>query len=323
MRVAMRAARRDDAFVETGEGFRAAHANMGTMTRISRKVAAITESATLAVDAKAKALQAAGEHVIGFGAGEPDFPTPAPIVEAAVAACRDAAQPQVLAGRRAPRAARGARREDGARLRLRGDGGAGPRHQRRQAGRRQHLPGPPRPRRRGAAPRALLDDLSRGDRPGRRRARRAAHHGGDRVPRHRRAARRRGHAAHEGAAVRVAVEPDRRGVPARAGRGDRAMGRRARDLGRHRRDLRAPDVRPAPVHVDAGARPRPRRHVRRPQRCRQDLRDDRLARRLDDRPARRDRRGDQPAVALHVERRQRVAARRARGRHRRPLGRRR
>jgi aspartate/methionine/tyrosine aminotransferase len=43
------------------------------------------------VDAKAKALKAAGEHVIGFGAGEPDFPTPAHIVEAAVAACRDPA----------------------------------------------------------------------------------------------------------------------------------------------------------------------------------------------------------------------------------------
>ena len=50
---------------------------------------AIAESATLAVDAKAKALKAAGENVIGFGAGEPDFPTPQHIVEAAVAACRD------------------------------------------------------------------------------------------------------------------------------------------------------------------------------------------------------------------------------------------
>jgi aspartate/methionine/tyrosine aminotransferase len=57
--------------------------------RISRRVGAITESATLAVDARAKALQAAGESVIGFGAGEPDFPTPDHIVEAAVAACRD------------------------------------------------------------------------------------------------------------------------------------------------------------------------------------------------------------------------------------------
>ncbi|MDQ1616947.1 MAG: aspartate aminotransferase [Actinomycetota bacterium] len=57
--------------------------------RVSRRIAAITESATLAVDARAKALQAAGRPVIGFGAGEPDFPTPDYIVEAAVAACRD------------------------------------------------------------------------------------------------------------------------------------------------------------------------------------------------------------------------------------------
>jgi aspartate aminotransferase len=62
---------------------------MSGMSRISRRVDAITESATLAVDAKAKALQAAGEDVIGFGAGEPDFATPAHIVEAAAAACAD------------------------------------------------------------------------------------------------------------------------------------------------------------------------------------------------------------------------------------------
>jgi aspartate/methionine/tyrosine aminotransferase len=57
--------------------------------RVSARIAAVSESATLAVDAKAKALKAAGEDVIGFGAGEPDFPTPDHIVEAAVAACRD------------------------------------------------------------------------------------------------------------------------------------------------------------------------------------------------------------------------------------------
>ncbi|HEX8805205.1 MAG TPA: aminotransferase class I/II-fold pyridoxal phosphate-dependent enzyme, partial [Acidimicrobiales bacterium] len=57
--------------------------------RISARVAAITESATLAVTAKAKALRAAGEPVIGFGAGEPDFPTPPAIVAAAVEACSD------------------------------------------------------------------------------------------------------------------------------------------------------------------------------------------------------------------------------------------
>jgi aspartate aminotransferase len=59
------------------------------MSRISRRISAIAESPTLAVDAKAKALQAAGEQVVNFGAGEPDFPTPDHIVEAAVAACRD------------------------------------------------------------------------------------------------------------------------------------------------------------------------------------------------------------------------------------------
>ncbi|HZC40347.1 MAG TPA: aminotransferase class I/II-fold pyridoxal phosphate-dependent enzyme, partial [Streptosporangiaceae bacterium] len=57
--------------------------------RISARVSAITGSATLAVDAKAKALRAAGRPVIGFGAGEPDFPTPEYIVEAAQRACAE------------------------------------------------------------------------------------------------------------------------------------------------------------------------------------------------------------------------------------------
>jgi aspartate aminotransferase len=65
----------------------------GTMVamgaRISDRIAAIAESATLAVDAKAKALKAAGRPVIGFGAGEPDFPTPDYIVEAAIEAARN------------------------------------------------------------------------------------------------------------------------------------------------------------------------------------------------------------------------------------------
>src|SRR3954451_20059316 len=56
-------------------------------SRVSARIAAIAESATLAVDAKAKAMKAAGRDVIGFGAGEPDFPTPAHIVGAAVGAC--------------------------------------------------------------------------------------------------------------------------------------------------------------------------------------------------------------------------------------------
>ncbi len=57
--------------------------------RISARVGSIAESATLAVDARAKALKAAGRPVIGFGAGEPDFPTPDYIVAAAAAACAD------------------------------------------------------------------------------------------------------------------------------------------------------------------------------------------------------------------------------------------
>ncbi len=60
-----------------------------TGRRISERIAAVSPSATLAVDAKAKALKAAGENVVGFGAGEPDFPTPEHIVAAAEAACRD------------------------------------------------------------------------------------------------------------------------------------------------------------------------------------------------------------------------------------------
>ncbi|GAB7003124.1 pyridoxal phosphate-dependent aminotransferase [Nocardioides sp. AN3] len=57
--------------------------------RVSQRVGAIAESATLKVDAKAKALKAEGRPVIGFGAGEPDFPTPGYIVEAAIEAARD------------------------------------------------------------------------------------------------------------------------------------------------------------------------------------------------------------------------------------------
>ncbi|GAA2995125.1 pyridoxal phosphate-dependent aminotransferase [Streptosporangium longisporum] len=60
-----------------------------TRPRISARISAISESATLAVDAKAKAMKAAGRPVIGFGAGEPDFATPGYIVEAAAEACRN------------------------------------------------------------------------------------------------------------------------------------------------------------------------------------------------------------------------------------------
>lgn len=59
--------------------------------RVSARLSAIAPSATLAVDAKAKSLKAAGRPVVGFGAGEPDFATPDYIVEAAIAAAKDPA----------------------------------------------------------------------------------------------------------------------------------------------------------------------------------------------------------------------------------------
>ncbi len=62
---------------------------MVVTSRVSQRIGAIAESATLAVDAKAKAMKAQGRPVIGFGAGEPDFPTADYIVEAAVIAARD------------------------------------------------------------------------------------------------------------------------------------------------------------------------------------------------------------------------------------------
>jgi aspartate aminotransferase len=62
---------------------------MPDFPRISKRIGAIAESATLKVDAKAKSLQAAGRPVISYAAGEPDFATPAHIVEAALAAVKD------------------------------------------------------------------------------------------------------------------------------------------------------------------------------------------------------------------------------------------
>jgi len=64
-------------------------ARLSTTHRISRRIADVSPSATLAIDAKAKQMKVQGYDVVGFGAGEPDFPTPVTIVEAAMAACRD------------------------------------------------------------------------------------------------------------------------------------------------------------------------------------------------------------------------------------------
>ena len=114
---------------------------MGPWDASRARIAAINESATLAVDAKAKALKAAGENVIGFGAGEPDFPTPAHDRRGRGRGVPRAPLPPLLADAGPARAARGDRAQDQARLRRRLRGRAGARHQRRQARGLQHVPG--------------------------------------------------------------------------------------------------------------------------------------------------------------------------------------
>ena len=124
------------------------------------------------------------------------------------------------------------------------------------------------------------------------------------LPGHPRPARGGPHRSHQGAAVRVARQPDRRGVPARGGRGHRPLGGRARHLGRHRRDLRAPHLRRPPRS------PRCRRSCPSwPTRCvvvngvakTYAMTGWRVGWMIG--PERRHRGGHQPAVALHVERR--------------------
>ena len=192
--------------------------------RISRRIAAISESATLAVDAKAKALKAAGKPVIGFGAGEPDFPTPDYIVEAAVAACRQPAMHRYTPAGGLPALKEAIVAKTARDSGLQVDGGQRAGHQRRQAGGLRGLRHDARPGRRGAAARAVLDDLPRGDPAGRRRAGARGRRRAERLPGLGGPARGGAHAPHEGAAVLLAVQPDRCGLPGRAGRGDRPLG---------------------------------------------------------------------------------------------------
>ena len=215
-----------------------------TERRVSARVGAISESATLAVDAKAKALKAAGRPVIGFGAGEPDFPTPDYIVEAAVEACKNPKYHRYTPAGGLPelKAAIAAKtlRDSGYEV----DAVAGPGDQRRQAGHLRGLRRDPRPGRRGHRPGAVLDDLpgvdpSRRRCPGRGRRRRD-----HRLPRLRRAVGGGPHGEHQGAcsSSRPPTRPARSTARARD-RGDRPLGRRARPVGPDRRDLRAPGLR--------------------------------------------------------------------------------
>ncbi len=253
----------------------------GDMSRISRRVGAITESATLAVDAKAKALQAAGEDVIGFGAGEPDFPTPAHIVAAAAAACADPRNHKYTPDAGPARAARRDRGED----RCATPGYAveasqvvvtnGGKHAVYNAFQTLLDPGDE-----VHHPRAVLDHLPRSGEARRRRAGRGVRPGSGRVPGHRRAARSRAHAAHEGrcCSCRRATRPARstratRSRRSGAGRVEHGIWVLTDEIYEHL-TYGGHEFSSMPVR-----RARARRHLRRAQRRRQDLRDDRLARR--------------------------------------------
>ena len=193
--------------------------------RISTRIGSIAESATLKVDAKAKELKAEGRPVISYAAGEPDFATPEHIVEAAVAAARDpknhsytpaAGLPELREAIAAKTLRDSALEVDPSQV-IVTNGGKQAVYQSfatlLDPGDEVLLPTPywttyPEAiKLAGGVP----VEVFAGCRPG--------------LPGDGRAARGRAHPAHQGAAVRVAVEPDRRRVLARADRGDRRVGR--------------------------------------------------------------------------------------------------
>ena len=197
-----------------------------------RRIGAIAESATLEVDAKAKALKAEGRPVIGFGAGEPDFPTPDYIVEAAVDACRDPKNHRYTPAGGLPELKQAiadkTRRDSGLRRRRRPrslvtNGG-------KQAiyeafatmldpGDEVIVPAPYWT----TYPEAI--QLAGGV------AGRGARRRDPGLQGHRRPARGRAHRPHQGAAVRLAVEPDRRRLHRRRDPGDRPLGRATTSCG--------------------------------------------------------------------------------------------
>ncbi len=192
------------------------------MSRISRRIGAISESATLAVDAKAKALKAAGRPVIGFGAGEPDFPTPDYIVEAAVQAARDPKN-----HRYSPAGGLPELREAVAAKTLRDSGyEVAPSQVLITNGGKQAVYN---------TFAALLDPEDEVIVPaGRRQAGGDLCRPGAGLQGHRGAAGIRAHRAHQDPALRFPVQPDRRRLHPGAGPGDRPVGRGARPVGCHR-----------------------------------------------------------------------------------------
>ena len=272
--------------------------------RISDRIAAIAESATLAVDAKAKALKAAGRPVIGFGAGEPDFPTPDYIVEAAVAAARDPKNHRYtpVAGLPELRAAIAAKTKrdtgydvDAAQVLVTNGG--------KQAVYNAFAtlldPGdevlliapywttyPEAIKLAGGVPVEVITDETSG---------------------YLATVEQLDAARTDRTKVLLFVSPSNPTgavYPPAQVQAIGAWAKRARPVGRHRRDLRAPGLR---RRADGEHRAHRRREGRRAQRRRQDLRDDRLAGGLADRPDRRRQGRREPAVARDVQRLERGA----------------
>ncbi len=287
---------------------------------LSRKLSAIAESATLKVDAKAKALQAAGRPVISYAAGEPDFATPQFIVDAAAEALRDPANFRytpavglpVLREAIAAKTLRDSGLEVDASQIIVTNGGKQAVYQAFQAvvnpGDEVLLPAPywtTYPEAIALADGVPVEVFAGADQEYKVTVEQLEAARTD--PHHR-------------ARLRVALQPDRRGLHARRDPGDRRVGRRARHLDHLRRDLPEPRLRGRASGLDrrggSGCRgpddPRQRR--------REDLRDDRLARRLDGRPQGRDQGRREPAVAP-VEQRQQHRAARGAGRAHRPADR--
>ena len=142
--------------------------------RISRRIGAHRRVRDARRRRQGQGAQGRRAPVIGFGAGEPDFPTPDYIVEAAVEACRD---PRTTATPRPAGCPSSRRRSPPRRCATPGyevDAGPGAGHQRRQAGGLRGVRHDARPGRRGAPAGAVLDDLPGGDPARRRRAGRGA-----------------------------------------------------------------------------------------------------------------------------------------------------
>ena len=277
------------------------------------RIGRIEVSATMAVAAEAAKLRAQGANLVDFGAGEPHFPTPRHIKDAAIAAIEaNFTRYTVVPGIPDVRKAIVERHAC--------DFGSdyvdrrGHLHHRRQAGAVQRHPGAGRPRRRGHPARSLLGQLQRHHPVRRRQGGLSRDQRGGELPHHGGRHRARHYAAHQGHHPQLAVESGRLGGLRRGPGAHCPPGPRARHFSASGRVLRVPELcRQARlrrlVHLGQGAH----RHSRL---ALEDLLHDRLARGLCAGAKARRRQPEQAAVAVHVERHQLCAEGGHRGAHR-------